>query len=142
MTRINLDQANTLIAAAFAHAADAGLKPLAAAVLDSGGHLIAFQRQDGASTGRLQVAMGKASGALFLGVSSRKIAEMAAERPAFVASLSAMAPGGVVPAAGGILVVDAQNQPIGAVGVSGDVSDNDEKAVLAGIAAAGLTIQT
>jgi uncharacterized protein GlcG (DUF336 family) len=82
MTRITLDQANTLIAAAFAHGADAKLKPLAAAVLDAGGHLIAFQRQDGASIGRLQVAVGKASGALFLGVSSRKIADMAAERPA------------------------------------------------------------
>ena len=141
MTRITLDQANTLIAAAFAHAADAKLKPLAAVVLDAGGHLIAFQRQDGASIGRLQVATGKASGALFLGVSSRKIGEMAAERPAFVASLAPIAPGGVVPAAGGILVVDAEGQPIGAVGVSGDVSDNDEKAVLAGIAAAGLTEQ-
>ncbi len=141
MTRITLDQANTLIAAAFAHAADAKLKPLAAAVLDSGGHLISFQRQDGASIGRLQVAMGKASGALFLGISSRKIGDMAAERPVFVASLAPIAPGGVVPAAGGILVVDAENQPIGAVGVSGDVSDNDEKAVLAGISAAGLTIQ-
>jgi uncharacterized protein GlcG (DUF336 family) len=141
MTRITLDQANTLIAGAFAHAAGAKLKPLAAVVLDAGGHLIAFQRQDGASIGRLQVATGKASGALFLGISSRKIGEMAAERPVFVASLAPIAPGGVVPAAGGILVVDAQGQPIGAVGISGDVSDNDEQAVLAGIAAAGLTIQ-
>jgi uncharacterized protein GlcG (DUF336 family) len=141
MARITLDQANTLIAAAFAFAADAKLKPLAAAVLDAGGHLIAFQRQDGASTGRLQLAVGKASGALFLGISSRKIADMAAERPVFVASLAPIAPGGVVPAAGGILVVDSDNMPIGAVGISGDISDNDERAVLAGIAAAGLAVQ-
>ena len=141
MTRITLEQANTLIAGAFAHAAETAMKPLAAAVLDAGGHLIAFQRQDGASIGRLQVAVGKASGALFLGVSSRKIGEVAAERPVFVGSLATIAPGGVVPAAGGVLVVDEGNLPIGAVGISGDVSDNDEAAVLAGIAAAGLNVQ-
>lgn len=141
MSRITLDQANTLIAAAFAHASEAKFKPLAAAVVDAGGHLIAYQRQDGASTGRLQIALGKAGGALFLGLSSRKIADMAAERPTFVASIAPIAPSGVVPAAGGIIVVDADNQPIGAVGISGDLSDNDEQAVLAGIEAAGLTVQ-
>jgi uncharacterized protein GlcG (DUF336 family) len=96
MNRITLDQANRIIAVALAKGTDLKLKPLSVAVLDPGGHLIAFQRQDGASTLRLGIATGKAAGALALGVSSRKIAEMAAERPSFVAALGPMAPLGLV----------------------------------------------
>ena len=140
MSRIDLAQANIILTAAFAKAAELGLKPLTVAVLDAGGHLIAFGRQDGSSTLRPQIAMAKAGGALALGVSSRKIGDMAAERPSFVASLGPIAPLGVVPAAGGVIVVDADG-PIGAVGVTGDTSDNDETCALAGIAAAGLTAQ-
>ena len=91
MTRITLAQANRIVDAAFAKGAELGLKPLAVAVLDPGGHLIAFQRQDGSSTLRPQIAAGKAGGALALGVSSRAIAGMAAERPTFVASLGPIA---------------------------------------------------
>jgi uncharacterized protein GlcG (DUF336 family) len=141
MNCITLNQANAIIAGAIAEAKHLALKPLGIAVLDPGGHPIGFQRQDGASTGRLQLALGKASGALFLGVSSRKVADMAIERPAFVASLGPIAPAGVVPAAGGVIVVDAAGQVIGAVGISGDTSDNDEACVLAGLAAAGLAAQ-
>lgn len=139
--RITLEKANTIISGAFARAAELQLKPLAVAVMDAGGHLIAFQRQDGASTGRLQIACGKAAGALFIGLSSRKIAEMAAERPTFIASLGPVAPAGVIPAPGGILIVDESGATIGAVGISGDLSDSDEAAALAGIAAAGLQAQ-
>lgn len=138
MSRITLDQAAIVVATALAKGHDLGLKPLSVAVLDAGGHLVAFQREDGASTLRPQIAMAKAGGALGLGVSSRKIGAMAAERPTFVAAL---APHGVVPAAGGVIVVDAAGLPIGAVGVTGDTSDNDELCALAGIAAAGLTPQ-
>ena len=141
MTRITLENANSIIAAAFAKGGALALKPLSVSVLDAGGHMIAFQRQDGASTLRPQIATAKASGALALGVSSRKIGDMAAERPTFVGSLGAIAPHGVVPAAGGVIVVGADGLPIGAVGVTGDLSDNDEICALAGIAAAGLTAQ-
>ena len=141
MTSLSLDQANTVIAGAFARGRELGLKPLSAAVLDPGGHLIAFQREDGASTLRPQIAAAKASGALALGVSSRAIAAMAADRPAFVASLGPISPHGVVPAAGGVIVVDAGGAFLGAIGVTGDTSDNDEICALAGIAAAGLTGQ-
>src|SRR3569833_1990506 len=103
---IRLEQANRIIEAAFHKGADLKLKPLSVAVLDAGGHLIAFQRSDKASSFRLQIAMGKATGALGVGVSSRKIAEMAAERPSFVAALAQVAPQGVVPAAGGVIVLD------------------------------------
>jgi uncharacterized protein GlcG (DUF336 family) len=138
VNRITLDQANTIVAAAFAKGAELGLKPLAVAVLDPGGHLIAFQRQDGSSTLRPQIAAGKAGGALALGVSSRAIAGMAAERPTFITSLGPIAPLGIIPAAGGVIVHDAAGNVLGAVGVTGDTSDNDELAALAGIEEAGL----
>ena len=133
-----LVHANTIITAAFAKGLELGLKPLSVAVLDAGGHLIAFQRQDGSSTLRPQIAMGKAGGALAMGVSSRKIGEMAAERPSFVASLGPIAPHGVIPAAGGLLILSASGAVIGAVGVTGDTSDNDELCAKAGLDAVGL----
>ena len=141
MTSISLAQANTIIAAAFAKGAELGLKPLGIAVLDPGGHMIAFDRADGASTLRPQIALGKAGGALGLGMSSRRIGDMALERPTFAASLGPIAPHGVIPAAGGVIVVNDAGKPIGAVGVTGDTSDNDEICALAGIVAAGLKAQ-
>jgi uncharacterized protein GlcG (DUF336 family) len=141
MPRITLEQARKTIAAAFTKGAELGLKPLSVVVLDAGGHLIAFERQDGASILRPQIATAKAAGALALGVSSRKIGEMAAERPSFIAALGPISPAGVMPAAGGVIVVDSAGAPIGAVGITGDTSDNDEACALAGIAAAGLTAQ-
>jgi uncharacterized protein GlcG (DUF336 family) len=139
MARISLDQANTIIAAAFAEGAAHKMNPLTVVVADAGGHVIALQRQDRSSTMRPQIALAKASGALGLGVNSRKIGDMAAERPVFVTSIGPIAPHGVIPAAGGVIVVDADGFAIGAVGVTGDTSDNDEQCALAGIAAAGLT---
>jgi len=141
MSQITLSQANAIIAGAFAKGADAGFKSLSVAVVDAGGHLIAFQRGDGASFARAQIATGKAAGALALGVSSRKLGAMAEERPWFVGAFAASAPHPVIPAAGGVIIVDASGASIGAVGVTGDTSDNDETAALAGIAAAGLVAQ-
>jgi uncharacterized protein GlcG (DUF336 family) len=138
MPSITLSQANAIIAAALSKGAELALKPLAVAVLDAGGHLIALQRQDGASILRPQIACGKASGALALGVSSRKIGEMAAERPTFIGSLAPLSQAGMIPAAGGVIVVDESGAVAGAVGVTGDTSDNDELCALAGIASAGL----
>ena len=139
--RITLAQANGIIEGAFAKGASLKLKPLSVTVTDPGSHVIAFQRQDNASTLRFGIALGKAAGALAVGISSRKIAEMAAERPSFVASLAAIAPNGVIPAAGGVIVTDGSGQILGAVGVTGDTSDNDEICALAGIEAAGLKAQ-
>lgn len=138
---ITLNQANTIIAAAFDKGRELGLKPLTVAVLDPGGHLLALHRADGASILRPEIATGKAAGALAMGLSSRKIGEMAAERPTFIASLAALQPQGLIPAAGGVIVVSDTGEPLGAVGVTGDTSDNDEACALAGIEAAGLTAQ-
>lgn len=136
---LTLATADAIIAAALDEGRANGFKPLSVAVLDAGGHLIAFARQDGSSTLRPQIAVAKASGALALGVSSRTIGEMAAERPSFVASLGPISAHGVVPAAGGVLIRGDDGRLIGAVGITGDTSDNDERCALAGIVAAGLT---
>lgn len=141
MNRVPLEKANAAAAAALAKGRALGLKPLTVAVLDAGGWLISLQRQDGASNMRPQIAIAKASGALALGVSSRKIGEMALERPTFIASLGPMFPQGVAPAAGGVILIDEGGAPIGAIGVTGDTSDNDEVCALAGAAAAGLVTQ-
>ena len=133
--RLTLDEALTIIKVAMAEGQRLGLKPLTVAVLDAGGHMLAMHRPETMSNLRPQIAAGKASGALSLGVSSRKIGEMAADRPSFVGSLGALAP--IIPVAGGVLV-QRDGVLIGAVGVTGDTSDNDELCALAGISAAGL----
>ena len=138
---ITLDQANAVIAAAMAKGRELGLKPLTVAVVDAGGWLLAFQRSDGSPNLRPAIAIGKAAGAVGLGVSSRRAGEMAVERPHFLGAVGHLAPQGLVPVAGGVNVVDGSGRPIGAVGVSGDTSDNDEVCALAGIAAAGLKAQ-
>ena len=138
MHRLTLAQANALIEAAFAKGAELGLKPLTVTIHDPGGHLIACQRQDGASNMRVKLAGGKACGALALGVSSRTIGDMALDRPHFIASVDMMSEGGMVPAAGGVIVCDGGGEVLGAIGVTGDTSDNDEACALAAIASQGL----
>lgn len=139
MLVLTLEAANQIAAATLAKGRELGLKPLCVAILDPGGHLIALQRETGASTLRPQIAIGKAASALGLGVSTRAIAEMAAERPTFVSALATLAPNGLVPAAGGVIVQGTEGH-LGAVGVTGDTSDNDEACAIAGVAAAGLQV--
>ena len=139
MTRLTLAIANRIIEVAFARAAEMKLKPLGVAVLDAGGHLLAFQRQDGASFMRHEIAAGKAFGALATGMGSRALGKAAIDRPQFLAGLSGVSGGRIVPVAGGVLVRNADGEILGAVGVSGDTSDHDETCAVAGIEAAGLT---
>jgi uncharacterized protein GlcG (DUF336 family) len=141
MTTLLLAKANIIIEAALAKAAELALKPLAVVVLDAGGHLIAAQRQDGASILRCEIGSGKAFGALALGMGSRAVSKAAVERPHFMQGLAGVSGGRVVPVPGGVLVRDASGAILGAVGISGDTSDNDEAAAVAGIEAAGLTAE-
>ncbi|MEV4933288.1 GlcG/HbpS family heme-binding protein [Sphingobium sp. LSP13-1-1.1] len=134
---ITLAQAQALVEATLKDGRARNLQPLTVAVLDPGGHLLALAREDNSSNLRPQIAIGKANGALALGLSSRALNEMAAERPTFVNSLGMISPGGIVPAAGGLLIRNADKEVVGAVGVTGDLSDNDELAAMAGIAAIG-----
>jgi len=138
---ITLQQAATVVEAALRKGRDTGCAPLAVAVLDNGGHLKAFAREDGAGIIRPQIAVGKAWGALGMGMGSRALARRVAEQPQqapFFAALNAMSDGRVVPAPGGVLIRDGAGTVIGAVGISGDASDKDEACALAGIEAAKL----
>lgn len=110
------------------------------AVLDAGGHLVAFKREDESSILRPEIAMGKAWGALGMGVASRKLADVAADRPAFMNAIVVASGGRLVPVPGGVLVRDSAGQIIGEVGISGDSSDQDEECAVAGIEAAGLSL--
>ncbi|HEY5791162.1 MAG TPA: heme-binding protein [Gammaproteobacteria bacterium] len=136
---LSLAEAKSLIAAALAKGAELGLKPLTVAVLDNGGHLKALERQDGASLLRPQVAQGKAYGALCLGLGSRALHKRAEEQAYFVNAVNALADGALVPVAGGVLVRDAAGAILGAVGITGDTSDNDEACAVTAIVAAGFT---
>jgi uncharacterized protein GlcG (DUF336 family) len=138
MTGLSLTHAQTILTAALTHAREAGFKPLAVAIMDARGALKCFAAEDATSLKRGDIAMAKASGSIALGIGSRSIAKMAAERPAFVAAVSHVVGGALIPVAGGVLIRDASGALLGAVGISGDTSDNDEAAAIAGIMAAGL----
>ena len=139
MTGLTLAQAEALADETLRHARTTGAAPLAVAVLDPGGHVVVVKREDDAGILRVEIATAKAFGALGMGMSSREIAERAERQPTFFSSLAAVTGGRLAPAAGGVLVRDADGALLGAVGVSGDLSDVDEACVLAGIAAAGPT---
>ncbi|HYO40254.1 MAG TPA: heme-binding protein [Nocardioidaceae bacterium] len=142
MTALNLDAARSIVAAARKHSADTGFKPLTVVVLDAGGHVVAAEREDGASIKRFEVAFGKAHGALALGMGSRALMGRAEQQPYFIAAVTSAVGGALVPVPGGVLVRDGDGALVGAVGVTGDTSDNDEAAAVAGIEAAGLTAET
>jgi len=131
MSAITLNQAQTIVTTALAHAREKGFQPLAVIVLDARGVPKAFAAEDGTSLRRYEIAHGKAHGALAMGTGSRTLGKRAEERPHFIAAVTHVV--------GGVLIRAADRAIIGAVGISGDSSDNDEAAALAGIAATGLT---
>ena len=135
--QMTLALASLVVDAALAAGRERGLMPLSVAVLDGGGHLVAFKREDGSGILRFDIAFGKAWGALGMGFGSRELAERTGANPTFMAALSVVSGGRLVPVPGGVLVL-SDGTVIGAVGISGDNSDNDEACALAGIAAAGL----
>jgi uncharacterized protein GlcG (DUF336 family) len=139
--RIDLGVARSIIAEALAVGERRGFKPLTVVVLDPGGHVIAAVRQDGASNSRFEIAQGKAYGALALGMGSRAIMERAEQQGYFIAAVTATLGGRLIPVPGGVLARDADGAIKGAVGISGDSSDNDETAASLAIEAAGLTPQ-
>jgi uncharacterized protein GlcG (DUF336 family) len=133
-----LADARAIIDAAFDFAAAQALLPLAVAVLDGGAVTVAALRQDGASVMRTEIAHAKAWGALAMGLPSRAIAERLREHPGFVNALATISHGRFAPVPGGVLILDENDEAIGAVGISGDTADQDEACALAAITAAGL----
>jgi uncharacterized protein GlcG (DUF336 family) len=133
---ISLDQARVMIEVARRTGREMGLKPLSIVVLDAGGHPLAFEREDGASPGRFEIARGKAHGAVMLGMPGSVQKARAEDQPYFMAALNGAFGGRLVPVPGGVLVI-ADGVVVGAVGVTGDTSDNDAAVAVAGIEAAG-----
>ena len=132
--RITLAQASAIVDAALARAREGAFNPMAVAVIDAGGHLVVFKREDQSGILRFEIAFAKAYGALGMGFSSREITDRAVGNPVFFSALTTISGGRLVPAPGGVLIV-SNGEVIGAVGISGDTSDNDEICVLEGIKA-------
>lgn len=139
---LTLAQAQTILATALDHATEQGLKPLAVAIIDARGAQKAFAAQDGTSLKRAEIALGKAHGAVSMGLGSRALHKMAQERPYFITAAAHAVGGLLVPVPGGVLIRSTEGELLGAVGISGDTSDNDEAAATKGIAAAGLQADT
>ena len=138
MQSLTLAQASTIVDVALKTGRDKSFQPLSVAVLDPGGHLVAFKREDKSGILRFDIAYGKAWGALGMGLGSRTLAERAANTPQFFTMLAAVSQGRMVCNPAGVLIRDADGDIIGAVGISGDTADNDETCAIAGIEAAGL----
>ena len=138
MADITLQQADIIIDATLARGTELKLRPLAAAVLDVGGNVKAFKKQDGGSLMRFEMAFGKAYASLSLGRASRLILQRAEERPLFMDYLIRASDGKIFPEGGGVLIRSAEGEVIGAIGVTGDTQEQDEDCALVGIEAAGL----
>jgi uncharacterized protein GlcG (DUF336 family) len=142
MSNVSLAQASVIVDKALEHGRSLKLKPLTVAVLDAGGHLVALKREDKSSLLRPQIACGKAWGVLGMGFGGREFARRAAAAPAFIGAISEASEGRIIPVPGGVLIRDASGDIIGSVGISGDVSEQDEACAVAGIKAAELMADT
>lgn len=138
MRKLTLDEANTIIDAALAKGRELALGKLSVVVLDDGGHPIAMKREDGSEFLRPQIANAKAWGALGMGLPSRLLRDRAEKLPVFMTALTTISEGRLVALPGGVIIRDEAGAILGAVGVSGDVSEPDEICAVAGVAAAGL----
>ena len=138
---IGLETAKSITAGVRAAGRDHGLKPLTVVVLDAGGHVVSVERENGSSNNRFEIAFGKAYGALALGMGSRSLMARAEQQAYFITAAAAAIGGRLVPVPGGVLVKDDSGSVVGCVGVSGDTSDNDELAAMAGVTSASLVPQ-
>jgi uncharacterized protein GlcG (DUF336 family) len=135
---VTLAQASIIVDTALKKGREMNLAPLTVAVLDAGGHMVAFKREDKSGILRYDIAYGKAWGALGMGFGSRELGDRAAKNPVFFGVLATVSQGRLIPVPGGVLIKDAAGSMLGAVGISGDASDKDEACAVAGIEAAGL----
>ena len=138
MSGLALAQASTIVDAALRKGRELNLIPLTVVVLDAGGHAVALKREDRSGIMRVDIATGKAWGALGMGFGSRELFERSTKQPIFITVLAAVSQGRMVPVPGGVIIRGEAGDIIGAVGVSGDVSDKDEICAIAGIEVAGL----
>jgi uncharacterized protein GlcG (DUF336 family) len=142
MVDLTLEAARQILDAALAKARELNLKPMVVTILDARGCLKAAAAEDGTSLKRYEVAHGKAYGALALGLGSRALFKRAQEQPFFIDSVNTVAQGALIPVPGGVLIRGGDGRLLGAIGISGDTSDNDETCASHAIAAAGLVGET
>jgi uncharacterized protein GlcG (DUF336 family) len=138
MEPLLLNQASKIVDLALEKGRELQCKPLTVAVLDAGGHLVAFKREDGSGILRPQIAQAKAWGTLGMGLGGRALAERAAMAPGFFSALASISEGRMAPVPGGVLICDSAGHVIGAVGISGDMPDQDEACAVFAIGAVGL----
>ncbi len=138
MSRLSTESAYVIVTAALAEAKSRALAPLCVAVLDAGAHVLLLWRDDRASIHRPEIATAKAAGCLAMGFGGRELVRRAAAMPAFYGALNDLFPKGLMPVPGGVLIRSTSGELLGAVGITGDTSDNDEACALVGITAAGL----
>jgi uncharacterized protein GlcG (DUF336 family) len=142
MDKLTLSAASTIADASLAKGRELNFPPLTVAVLDAGGQLKVLKREDGSSLLRPEIATGKAWGVLGMGFGGRELARRAVKVPTFFNALSDLSGGRMVPVPGGVLIRSAAGEILGAVGISGDTSENDEICAVHGIRAAGLVPDT
>jgi len=138
MSVVTLAQASAIVDAALKKAREMKTNPMTVAVLDAGGHLVAFKREDKSGLLRFDIAFGKAWGSLGMGFGSRTLADRSSKQTIFYNALATVSGGRLVPVPGGVLIKDPSGDVLGAVGISGDTSDKDEVCAVAGIEAASL----
>jgi len=141
MTEISMNKARTMIRKAFARGREMDLNPLSVIVLDAGGNVKAFEREDEAAPGRFAIAHGKAYGSVMLGMAGTAQMARAEQQAYFIGAANAAYGGQLIPVPGGVLVRDKRGAVIGALGVTGDSSDNDAICAVAGIEAANLVAE-
>lgn len=142
MAKLPLAKANKIIREALKKGREQSMRPLTVVVLDAGGHMVAMQREDNSSVLRPEVAQGKAFGCIAVGVGSRWLNAQAETRPHFLEGLSNVSGGKIIAVPGGVLIKTKTGEIIGAVGITGDTSDNDEIAAIAGVEAAQYVADT
>lgn len=142
MSGLTLAEASLIVDEALKYGRDRNLKPLAVAVLDAGGHMLAFKREEDAGILRREIAEGKAWGVLGMGYGGREFVRRNKIRPTFYTALAVASQGRIIPVSGGVLIRNNVGSIVGSVGVTGDTEDNDDACALAGIAAANLVGDT
>ena len=135
---MKLEVAQKIVAATLTHARSRNMLPLVVAVLDARGAPRSLAAEDGTSLKRSNIAIGKAHGALATGLGSRTLMKRAETQPHFIAAVTHAVGGSLIPVPGGVLIRDGEGSLVGAIGVSGDTSDNDEAAAIVGIESVGL----
>jgi uncharacterized protein GlcG (DUF336 family) len=142
MNALTLAEADRAVDAALEHGRERNFAPLTVAVLDAGGHVLVLKRSDGSGILRPDIAVGKAWGALGMGFGGRELQRRAEQMPAFFTALASMSGGRMVPVPGGVLISRGDGEFVGAIGITGDTSVNDEECAVRGVEAAGLVAHT